>query len=170
MKFTALIAAAAATTGLAAAGELTPIPAPTAPSFGPAPVYQPAPAYTPSPSYTPSPTYAPAPSYTPAPAPLYAPASQTSHYGPSYGPVAGPPVLPGPRVPVRYKDLKNIAPCAVPQTVCVNGECGVQYVDICAPEGCVDVKRKRNKTVFDYGEYQVEIHNKRDGLVVDYDD
>ena len=164
MKLPALAAAGLAAAGLAAAQDLTPIPAPLpAPSFDPAPAYAPPPA----PGY--GPTY--------EPAPLYGPAPHQSHYAPAPGPAIAPysyeGVLPAPAplaVPVRYKDLKNIAPCAVPQTVCVNGECGVQYVNICAPPTCVDVKRKRNKTVFDYGDYEVEIHTKKRGLVVDYDD
>ena len=169
MKFPTLGLAALATAGLAVGGELTPIPAapyhsgptyPAAQSYEPAPL--PAPSYEPAPAYDLAPTHAPVPTYGPAPAP------QASYYAPPVAaPVHGVAARP---LPVKYKDTRKIAPCAVPQTVCVNGECGVQYVDICAPEGCVDVKHKKNKTVFDYGDYQVEIHEKRGRLVVDYDD
>ena len=173
-----LCAAVAATGGLAIAQDLAPIPAPpaspyAAPAPMPAPAYQPAPNYRPSPSYEPAPIAAPSPGYAPTyrPAPVYAPTHDPVPVFPAasaYGPVA--PVVPGPRPRVRYEDLRNIAPCAVTQTVCVNGECGPVYIDICAPEGCVEVKRKRNKTRFDYGKYAVDIKEKNGVFTVDYDD
>ena len=198
MRFAALLATASVLSGVAVAQNLTPIPASSqqydagytqpAPTLPAPSVYQSTPDYPASPQYQApryqSPQYQAAPlpisppassHYAPAPAyadPIYAAPVAGPAYGPAYGPafVGGPVAAPVRQLPVRYKDLKNIAPCAVPQTVCVDGKCGVQYVDICAPEGCVDIKKKRNKTVFDYGDYEVEIHEKKGGLVVDYDD
>ncbi len=83
---------------------------------------------------------------------------------------------------VRYKDLKNIHPCAVPMIVSVPdpcpqacGSCGPQcvYVKVCVPPcDCYETKCKRrgNKLVLDFGDYEVEITSARGEVVVDYDD
>lgn len=84
---------------------------------------------------------------------------------------------------VRYKDLKNIHPCAVPQVVQIvdpcwdprnRCDCGPTCVNvqICAPPDCPDVKVKKDgrKVKYDYGKYQVEITSRNGEVVVDYDD
>lgn len=81
---------------------------------------------------------------------------------------------------VRYKDLRNIHPCAVPKVVmvpdpCADPCCGAACVpvQICVPPcGCerVKVSKGGNKIKYDYGKYQVEIRVKRNHIEVDYDD
>ena len=77
---------------------------------------------------------------------------------------------------VRYKDLKNIAPCAVPTIVMVPdpcNDCACVAVQICVPPcDCPEVKVKRSgrKVKYDYGKYAVEITSARGRVTVDYDD
>lgn len=109
----------------------------------------------------------PAPSYSP-PAGVLAPPPAYHHAPPA--PMYAAPVH-VPNVPIKYEDLDNIHPCAVPTTVCVDTECGPVMVNICVPPDCPpEIKHRRRKIIYDYGEYEVEIHNKRGYLLVDYDD
>ncbi len=82
---------------------------------------------------------------------------------------------------VRYKDLKNIHPCAVEKIVAMPHPCpdpcvcGPQcvYVRVCVPPcECYETKCKRNgrKLVMDFGGYKVELTSLRGRIVVDYDD
>lgn len=83
---------------------------------------------------------------------------------------------------VKYKDLKNIAPCAVEKIVAVPDPCPdpcntcspqCVYVKVCVPPcDCYETKCKRRgkKIVMDFGKYQVEITSARGEVVVDYDD
>jgi len=86
---------------------------------------------------------------------------------------------------VKYKDRRNIAPCAVPMIVSVpdpcacrsacDCSCGPQcvYVEICVPPcdcPCVKWKRCGEKLVYDFGKYEVEITSRKGVVVVDYDD
>jgi len=84
---------------------------------------------------------------------------------------------------VKYKDQRNIAPCAVPMIVSVPDPCASPcdcacgprcvYVKICVPPcGCAEVKYKRHgeKLVYDFGKYEVEITSRKGVVVVDYDD
>ena len=86
---------------------------------------------------------------------------------------------------VKYKDSRNIAPCAVPMIVSVPDPCACKsacncccepkcvYVKICVPPcGCSEVKWKRHgeKLVYDFGKYEVEITSRKGVVVVDYDD
>jgi hypothetical protein len=85
---------------------------------------------------------------------------------------------------VKYRDTRNIAPCAVPIIVqvpdpCVpRDRCGCTprpcvFVEICVPScGCpkVCVTRHGNKTRYDYGKYAVDIVSVNGRVVVDYDD
>lgn len=82
---------------------------------------------------------------------------------------------------VKYKDLRNIHPCAVEKIVAVPHPCpdpcvcGQQcvYVRVCVPPcDCYETKCKRNgrKLVMDFGKYKVEITSARGEVVVDYDD
>jgi hypothetical protein len=82
---------------------------------------------------------------------------------------------------VRYKQTRNIAPCAVPMIVSVPDpcagpcDCGPKcvYVQICVPPcGCAEVKWKRcgDKLVYDFGKYEVEITSRRGVVLVDYND
>ena len=85
---------------------------------------------------------------------------------------------------VKYKDLRNIAPCAVPMVVSVKDPCACidpcdcraapkcVNVKICVPPcGCPDVKltRNGNKVKYDYGKYVIEITSRKGIVVVDYD-
>jgi hypothetical protein len=82
---------------------------------------------------------------------------------------------------VRYKDLRNIHPCAVEKIVAVPDpckdacSCGTRcvFVKVCVPPcDCYETKCKRNgnKIVMDFGKYEVEITSARGQVVVDYDD
>ena len=135
----------------------------------------------------------------PQPLPSHQPPVQhQSHYGPVVGgPVVGGPVAPpvhshghgaryispeslvlpghGHNHRVRYKDLKNTHPFSIRQTLFVPSICGCGEigVDVCAPPNCAVVKVKRNgrKVEYDYGDYEVDIIQKKDGeILVDYDD
>jgi hypothetical protein len=90
---------------------------------------------------------------------------------------------------VRYKDLRNIAPCAVPQIVMVKDPCPpacdscnpcatppVQCVavQICVPpcSTCppkVTCKRCGEYVKYDFGKYRVEIRSRKGCVTVDYD-
>jgi hypothetical protein len=90
---------------------------------------------------------------------------------------------------VRYKDEKNIAPCAVPQIVMVKDPCPpacdpcnpcatppVQCVavQICVPpcSPCppkITCKRDGAYVKYDFGKYRVEIRSRRGRVTVDYD-
>lgn len=116
----------------------------------------------PAPAYSPPAHISPAPLATPhvAPAPYIAPAI------PEYAVHE----LHQTNIPVRYEDLRKRHPCAVPVTVCVETECGPVLIEICVPPNChPEIKHRRRKICYDYGKYEVEIHDRRNGLVVDYD-
>jgi len=90
---------------------------------------------------------------------------------------------------VRYRDERNIAPCAIPQIVMVKDPCPppcdpcnrcatppVQCVavEICVPpcSECppkVTCKRGGAYVKYDYGKYRVEIRSKKGVVTVDYD-
>lgn len=83
---------------------------------------------------------------------------------------------------VRYKDLKNIHPCAVEKIIAIPHpcpdpcQCGPQcvYIRVCVPPcDCYSTKVKRfgRKIVMDFGKYKVNITTRLRGeVVVDYDD
>lgn len=149
MKSTLLALSAILVAGVSLSdAQLTPIPAP---SYSPSPTYAPAPAQPyPNDSYI---SEVPPPHYVAPPVPEYA--VHQVHQA---------------HIPVEYKDLKRRHPCAVPQTVCVDTVCGPVLVDICVPPHCQpQIKHKRRKIVYDWGKYEVEIHDRKDRLVVDYD-
>lgn len=143
----------------------------------------------------------------------FALASDTAHYGPvRSGPALfGRPILfsqvpppepapdasmqpemmsPGPAgaVPlyncVRYQDLRNVAPCAVPMIVSVPDPCASSdpcsccappcvNVQICVPPcGCPEVKvsRRGTRIKYDYGKYAMKITSRRGVVTVNYDD
>ncbi len=90
---------------------------------------------------------------------------------------------------VRYKDAKNIAPCAVPQIVMVKDPCPPQCdpcnpcaipetrcvaVQICVPpcSACppkITCRRGGEYVKYDFGKYRVEIRSKKGCVTVDYD-
>jgi hypothetical protein len=95
------------------------------------------------------------------------------------GPVIGGPVIDGAPIAmygnVRYKDRKNIHPCAVPTIVQVPDPCNPACcvgVEVCLPPGepCVTTARGGRKVKYDYGKYGVEIVARGRRLIVDYDD
>ena len=144
-------------TSLATAQQLAPIPAP---DFNGAPYaetpyeVQPFIADQPPAHYDWQHTETPPPGYIAPPVPHYAMQQQTHA-----------------RVPVQYKDLKNRHPCAVSKTLCIGTVCGPVLIDVCVPPYCQPkIKYKRKKIVYDFGKYEVEIHDRKDKLVVDYDD
>lgn len=83
---------------------------------------------------------------------------------------------------VKYKDERNIHPCAVPMIVSVPDPCAdpcdccgpkCVYIKICVPPcDCAQIKCKRNgsKISYDFGKYEVDITSRRGTVVVDYDD
>lgn len=104
------------------------------------------------------------------------------------GPVGQLPVVTAPAPElfqcVRYRDQRNIAPCAVPVIVQVPDPCAPRdrcgctvrpcvNVQICVPaSGCptVCVTRNGNKTRYDYGKYAVDVISLNGRIIVDYDD
>lgn len=133
--------------------------------------------------------------FQPPPAPGPAAVPMPSPVGPSPVPQAEAPMPPGAEfsptlVPVpaegsavsllypnvKYKDLKNIAPCAVPVIVAVPHPCKpccCAYVQICVPPHCrprVECKHHGHEIEYRYGNYEVEIKLKNGMIVVDYDD
>lgn len=83
---------------------------------------------------------------------------------------------------VKYKDLKEMAPCAVPKIItvkdpcaCDDGCCAPQCVciQICVPQcGCEEVtcKRHGDRIRYDYGKYAVDVRIKKGHIEVDYQD
>lgn len=83
---------------------------------------------------------------------------------------------------VRYKDLRNIHPCAVEKIVAVPNPCpdpcnaccqSCVFVKICVPTcDCYETKCSKHgsKIKYDFGKYEVEITSARGVVVVDYDD
>jgi hypothetical protein len=88
---------------------------------------------------------------------------------------------------VKYKDEKNIAPCAVPMVVTVKDPCPqcCDPCNCCAPK-CVAVqicvppctccppkvtcKNGGEYVKYDFGKYRVEITSRKGVVTVDYDD
>lgn len=85
---------------------------------------------------------------------------------------------------VKYTDMHEIAPCAVPKIISVPDPCACShpcsccgpncvYVKICVPPwACEDVKvRRHGKRIrYDYGKYAVDVRVKRGFIEVDYQD
>lgn len=99
-------------------------------------------------------------------------------------PVAGP--VGGELYPcVKYRDVRNIAPCAVPLVVSVKDPCSCgDPCGSCAPK-CVNVQicvpvcecppkiccsKDGNKVCYNFGKYRVQITTTKRGICVDYDD
>lgn len=128
-----------------------------------------------SPALADYPTVPPVPGYTVGPPP--------TPDGGAGAPAAGAPVQL--YHCVKYEDLHNIHPCAVPKIVAVPDPCPQPcgccrpcaprcvYVKICVPPcGCVKIKRSKcgRKIKYDYGKYEVEIESRKGYVKVDYDD
>jgi len=83
---------------------------------------------------------------------------------------------------VKYKDLDEMAPCAVPKIIAVQDPCpnpcsccGPQcvYIQICVPAcGCEQVSSRKHGTRvrYDYGKYAVDVRVKNGYIEVDYQD
>lgn len=85
---------------------------------------------------------------------------------------------------VKYKDLDEMSPCAVPKIISVKDPCACDdpcnccgpkcvYIQICVPPcGCEDVtcKRDGDRIRYDYGEYAVDVRVKNGYIEVDYQD
>lgn len=128
-----------------------------------------------------------------------------SHLPPSVPPAPGvvgpPPMMDGQMIPsepydlghgapvelfhrVKYKDLREMAPCAVPKIVYVNDPCACNdpcnccgpkcvAIQICVPPcACEDVRVRRNgdRVRYCYGEYAVDVRVKKGYIEVDYQD
>lgn len=106
-----------------------------------------------------------------------------------YGMMATPDPLSGGAVPlfhaVRYKDLDEMAPCAVPMIIQVPDPCACQdpcnccapqcvAIQICVPPcGCeprIKSNRRGNRIEYCFGEYAVDVRVKRGYIEVDYQD
>jgi hypothetical protein len=97
-----------------------------------------------------------------------------------------PMVMPGIEVyrDVKYRRVRNIAPCAVPMIVSVKdpcasrsrcNACGPQCVnvEICVPPGacpCIKSNRDGSRVCYRYGRYSVQICSRPSGVVVSYAD
>ncbi|MEY3175393.1 MAG: hypothetical protein RLZZ436_3307 [Planctomycetota bacterium] len=84
---------------------------------------------------------------------------------------------------VKYKDLNEMAPCAVPKIIQVKDPCACDsccccepacvYISICVPEcGCEVVTCSKNgdRIRYDYGKYAVDVRVKKGHIEVDYQD
>ncbi len=81
---------------------------------------------------------------------------------------------------VKYKDLREMSPCAQPKIIavkdpCDDGCCGQKcvYIQICVPTcGCelISCKRNGDRIRYDYGKYAVDVRIKRNHIEVDYQD
>jgi hypothetical protein len=76
---------------------------------------------------------------------------------------------------VRVVQARKIAPCAVSKIVAVPDPCdpcGCAFISICVPPcACEHVfcSPHKDRVIFNYGEYQVKVTNRRGTLVVNYD-
>lgn len=103
-----------------------------------------------------------------------------------YGVVESQPYVESCAVPlytnVKVKDLREMAPCAVPKIIAVKDPCACDngccpppcvYIQICVPPcGCelVSCKRDGDRIRYDYGKYAIDVRVKKDHIVVDYQD
>lgn len=83
---------------------------------------------------------------------------------------------------VKYKDLDEMSPCAVPKIIAVKDPCACDdkcgppqcvYIQICIPQcGCelISCKRNGDRIRYDYGEYAVDVRIKKNHIEVDYQD
>jgi hypothetical protein len=81
---------------------------------------------------------------------------------------------------VKYKDLDEMSPCAMPKIIavkdpCDDGCCGPKcvYIQICVPTcGCelISCKRNGDRIRYDYGKYAIDVRVKRNHIEVDYQD
>jgi hypothetical protein len=77
---------------------------------------------------------------------------------------------------VRVVHTRNIAPCAVSKIVSVPDPCNpckCVFIEICVPPGkCenIEVEPRKNRVVFDYGRYSVQVTERRGTLWVNYQD
>ncbi|MEQ9406724.1 MAG: hypothetical protein RIK87_03320 [Fuerstiella sp.] len=84
---------------------------------------------------------------------------------------------------VKYVDLKEMHPCAVPKIIRVNDPCACKdpcnccgpqcvYIQICVPPcDCNEVVKCRkdgDRLRYDYGKYAVDVRVKKGFIVVDY--
>lgn len=85
---------------------------------------------------------------------------------------------------VKYKDLDEVAPCAVPKIIRVPNPCykpcscccpqqpRCVYIKVCVPHcGCAEVDVEDDGDVeLDYGEYAIDVRQKDHYIEVDYQD
>jgi hypothetical protein len=85
---------------------------------------------------------------------------------------------------VKYKDLNEMAPCAVPLVIevkdpcacndpCHCGEPACVHIEICVPScGCPVITCSKNgdRIRYDYGKYAVDVRVKKGFIEVDYQD
>jgi hypothetical protein len=77
---------------------------------------------------------------------------------------------------VKYEDRDNVPKSAIPTVIsipdpCVPGCC--RYIEICALPDCqprVHTSPSGRKIEYDYGSFEVEIYNRSQYVVVNYDD
>lgn len=77
---------------------------------------------------------------------------------------------------VKVEDRDNIPACAVPIVIsipdrCLPGCC--RYIEICVPPDCkprISTSPSGRKIEYDYGDFEVEIYNRKRYVVVNYDD
>ncbi|MEZ6061671.1 MAG: hypothetical protein R3C19_15090 [Planctomycetaceae bacterium] len=85
---------------------------------------------------------------------------------------------------VRYKDLREMAPCAVTKIIKVKDPCACKhdcdccgpkcvYISICVPPcACESIQCRRdgNRVRYNYGEYKVDVRVRKGYIEVDYQD
>jgi hypothetical protein len=108
-----------------------------------------------------------------APTPGLAPVPDQAYVTPSAPVTAAPVAL---YCNVKYRDQRNIAPCAVSKIVQVPDPCNpccCVNVEICVPPcacECVRVSKCGTRVTYNYGKYQVQVTSRHGRVVVDYDD
>jgi hypothetical protein len=93
---------------------------------------------------------------------------------PDLPPVSGEPIVLYDRVEVEDRD--NIPRSAVPVVISIPDPCApgcCRYIEVCVIPDCeprIHTSPSGRKIEYDYGEFEIEIVNRKDCVVVNYDD
>lgn len=77
---------------------------------------------------------------------------------------------------VKVEDRDNIPECAVPVVISIPDPCNsccCRYIEVCVIPDCeprVHTSPSGRKIEYDYGNFEIEIVNRKDYVVVNYDD
>lgn len=107
-------------------------------------------------------------------APVITPVPDQAYVVPTPAPTTGTPIVLYSNV--KYKDQRNIAPCAVSKIATIPDPCNpccCVAVEICVPPcacECVKVSKCGTKVTYDYGKYEVVVTSRHGRVVVNYND